>query len=287
MAFRTIGLFARMDDQRIVGTARALRAHLRVRDIQLLPEREMFFDLFSPHIGETITDVNDRLDLGVAIGGDGTMLHLARHFSATRVPLIGVNLGRLGFLTDVSAERMLEEFDEVLSGRYYTERRLLLKVEVYRDGQRVAHGVALNDAVISKGETGRMIEYNWWVNNEMVGTTRGDGVIIATPTGSTAYALSAGGPILHPTLPAISVVPICPHTVSHRPIVLDDSSVIKLQLSDLAGAGGHVFLDGIDIMQLEGNETIIIRRNEGQSVLVRAASHNHFEALRSKLGWAG
>jgi NAD+ kinase len=287
MVFRNIGLFARLDDQRIAGTVQALRAHLRVRGVNLIPEQDIFFDLFNGDIASVVEQVHDKLDLGVAIGGDGTMLHLARHFSWTRVPLIGVNLGRLGFLTDISAERMIEEFNEILDGRFYTERRILIQASVYRGNELVAEGVALNDAVISKGETGRMIEYSWWVDNEMVGTTRGDGVIITTPTGSTAYALSAGGPILHPTLPAISVVPICPHTVSHRPIVLDDTSVIKIKINDFAKAGGHVFLDGLDIAELKGDETILIRKSDGQSVLVRAASHNHFEALRSKLGWAG
>ncbi len=287
MDFRTIGLFARVDDERIVATVRALRDHFRVRGVRFMPEDSTNFDLFGGDIDEVVRRVHDRLDLGVAVGGDGTMLHLARHFSWTKVPLIGVNLGRLGFLTDISAERMREEFDEVLGGSYYSERRILIRAEVYRDDGLVAEGVALNDAVVAKGETGRMIEYSWWVNDEMVGTTRGDGVIVTTPTGSTAYALSAGGPILHPTLPAISVVPICPHTVSHRPIVLEDTSVIKLKVTDLAGAGGHLFLDGLDIVALAGNETIIIRKSEGQSVLIRAGSHNHFEALRSKLGWAG
>lgn len=287
MAFRSIGLFARRGESRIAHTVRALRDHLRPRGVDLIPEDETFFDLFAGDIATVIESVQDRLDLGVAIGGDGTMLHLARHFAQTPVPLIGVNLGRLGFLTDVSAERMTEEFDEILAGRYYAEQRILLSAAVYRDGACVAEGIALNDAVIAKGETGRMIEYSWWVDDELVGTTRGDGVIITTPTGSTAYALSAGGPILHPVLPAISVVPVCPHTVSHRPIVLADSSTIKIKVNDLAGAGGHLFLDGLDITGLKGNETIVIRRSEGQSILVRGASHNHFEALRSKLGWAG
>ncbi len=287
MAFRTIGLFARQGDARIMGTVRALREHLLARDIELLPGDAPFFDLFDDGIGDVAESVHDRLDLGVAIGGDGTMLHLARHFSWTRVPLIGVNLGRLGFLTDLSAERMIEEVDEILAGNYYSETRILIAAEIHRAGARIAEGVALNDAVIAKGETGRMIEYSWWVDDEPVGTTRGDGVIVTTPTGSTAYALSAGGPILHPVLPALSVVPICPHTVSHRPIVLDDSSTIRFQVNDLAGAGGHLFLDGLDMALLEDDDTILIRKSEGQSMLVRAASHNHFEALRSKLGWAG
>ncbi|GJL80825.1 MAG: NAD kinase [marine bacterium B5-7] len=287
MTFRQIGLFARLDDQRILSTVRELRAHLLTRGVDLNPQEDICYNLFASDIAKTVASIQSHIDLGVAVGGDGTMLHLARHFSSTSIPLIGVNLGRLGFLTDVSAELMLEEFDEILDDRYYTERRILLHADICRDGETIAEGVALNDAVISKGDTGRMIEYTWQVNNENVGTTRGDGVIVTTPTGSTAYALSAGGPILHPTLPALSVVPICPHTVSHRPIVLDDSSVIKFQINDLADAVGRVFLDGLETASLKGNETIVIRKSEGQSLLVRAASHNHFEALRSKLGWAG
>lgn len=288
MVFRNIGLFARRGDARIDHTVHTLRAHLAARGVSLVPGETPFVDLFDGGIAEAVETMHDGLDLGVAIGGDGTMLHLARHFARTRVPLIGVNLGRLGFLTDISAEQMREEFDEILDGRYYVEHRILLDARIYdEDGRQIAEGMALNDAVLTKGETGRMIEYSWWVNDEMVGTTRGDGVIVTTPTGSTAYALSAGGPILHPVLPAISVVPVCPHTVSHRPIVLDDSSVIKIKVNDLAGAGGHLFLDGLAVTRLEGNETIVIGKSEGQSLLVRAARHNHFEALRSKLGWAG
>ena len=153
MVFRSIGLFARIDDQRIIGTVRALRAHLSVRGVTLLPERDLCFNLFADDIDRVVQDVHDELDLGVAIGGDGTMLHLARHFSSTQVPLIGVNLGRLGFLTDVSADRMIEEFDEILNGKFYTERRILIRADVYRDGQCISSGVALNDAVIAKGET--------------------------------------------------------------------------------------------------------------------------------------
>ncbi len=287
MIFGNIGLFGRRNDSRISGTVRALRAHLRMRGIRVLPDEEICYDLFADDIVEVAHRTRDEMDLGVAIGGDGTMLHLARHYSSTQVPLIGVNLGRLGFLTDVSANRMMEEFDQILEGRYYTERRLLLQAEVQRGDETVARGIALNDVVLAKGDTGRLIEYSWWVNDEQVGTTRGDGVIVTTPTGSTAYALSAGGPILHPTLPALCVVPVCPHTVSHRPIVLESSSTIRINVSDPTCAGGHIFLDGSDVCTLTGNETLVVRRSEGQSILVRAASHNHFEALRSKLGWAG
>ncbi len=287
MAFKTIGLFGRLEDHRINSTIRALRAHMRIRGVNLLPADDICFDLFDTTFPDTVEGIKDSLDLGIAVGGDGTMLHLARHFSSTNVPLIGVNLGRLGFLTDISAEHMLKEMDEILAGQFYTEHRLLLDAEVRVGSETKCCGVALNDVVISKCETGRMIGYSWWVNEEAVGSTRGDGVIITTPTGSTAYALSSGGPILHPTLPALSVVPICPHTLSHRPIVLASTSIITLKVTDPAGAGGHLFLDGNLTTTLDENDVIRVSKSQGQSVIVRAASHNHFAALRSKLGWAG
>ncbi|HIO35317.1 MAG TPA: NAD(+)/NADH kinase, partial [Gammaproteobacteria bacterium] len=144
---------------------------------------------------------------------------------------------------------------------------------------------ALNDVTLSKGNTGRMIEFDTHVNSEPLGRTRGDGVIISTPTGSTAYALSAGGPILHPLLPAIVFAPICPHTLGHRPMVLDDSSIIELEILDLAGADGNIFIDGLKQLPVTGNEIIRISRAETVTRMVRINSHNHFTALRSKLGW--
>ena len=164
---------------------------------------------------------------------------------------------------------------------------MLLKATVPGREQDCPVGIALNDIVITKGGTGRLIEFTLHVNDEFVGVTRGDGVIFSTPTGSTAYALSAGGPILHPTLPAINVVPLCPHTLSHRPIVLADSSVITLTITELSVAHSDAFLDGSLWCTLAEGDQIVIEKNSGQSNLIRTKSHNHYSALRSKLGWAG
>ena len=284
--FKRIGLFGRPNHARTAKTVQSLRSHLDGNGIELFPAENTCFNPFDTDFPARAHALAGQLDLGIAVGGDGTMLHLARNFAATGVPLIGVNLGRLGFLTDMSADLMHDEMDEILSGQYYTERRLLLDAQIVTDGQVRASGIALNDVVISKGSTGRMIEYSWVVGDELVGSAHGDGVIVATPTGSTAYALSAGGPILHPTLPAISVVPICPHAMGHRPIVLESSSVITITIDDLAGADGHVFLDGMLTTPLAEGDQVRINKFEGDSVIIRASSHTHFEALRSKLGWA-
>ena len=161
----------------------------------------------------------------------------------------------------------------------------MLQVQISNGRDNLNESVALNDVTLSKGNTGRMIEFDTRVNSEPLGRTRGDGVIISTPTGSTAYALSAGGPILHPLLPAIVFAPICPHTLGHRPMVLDDSSIIELEILDLAGADGNVFIDGLKQLAVSGNEIIRISRAETVTRMVRINSHNHFTTLRSKLGW--
>ncbi|MFT5112452.1 MAG: NAD+ kinase [Parasphingorhabdus sp.] len=287
MNFRNIGLFALKDDPRVTKTIRKLRAHLEQSGRRVWPESEPCFDLSAANFATTAERIQNEIELGIAIGGDGTMLHLARNFSTYNIPLVGVNLGRLGFLTDISADNMQLEIDEILAGEYYSENRLLLSASLPH-GDGVPHtDIALNDIVVAKGGSGRLIEYELRVNDDYVGTTRGDGVIISTPTGSTAYALSAGGPILHPTLPAINVVPLSPHTLSHRPIVLTDDSIIFLKITETAGANAEVFLDGSLWHTLAPDDKIIISRSQGQANLIRACSHNHFSALRSKLGWAG
>lgn len=285
MSFKKIGIFALKDDDQTTNAIRALRDYLADKDVDYYPMQGLYFDMGADDFANTVRSLRDELDLGIAVGGDGTMLHLARHFSSYELPLIGINQGRLGFLTDISADQMQEELDEILSSDFYEEQRMLLQAVIPGRERECPSGIALNDIVITKGDTGHLVEYTLHVNDEFVGTTRGDGVILSTPTGSTAYALSAGGPILHPTLPAIEVVPLCPHTLSHRPIVLPDSSLISLTISDIADSDAHVFLDGNRWFQLGLGERVVVSRNGGQSNLIRACSHNHYAALRSKLGW--
>ena len=285
MQISSVGLFGRYKDPDVSTTLDALRKHLENRDISVYIGDTTADNISGTRIEDSGLPVAETIDLAVVVGGDGTMLHVARSLASYALPMIGINLGRLGFLTDLSADRMHEGLDELLRGEFTVEERIMLQVQISNGTDNLNESIALNDVTLSKGNTGRMIEFDTHVNSAPLGRTRGDGVIISTPTGSTAYALSAGGPILHPLLPAIVFAPICPHTLGHRPMVLDDSSIIELEILDLAGADGNVFIDGLKQLAVSGNEIIRISRAETVTRMVRSNSHNHFTALRSKLGW--
>ena len=285
MQISSVGLFGRYKDPDVSNTLDALRKHLENRDILVYIGDTTADNITGTRIEDSGLPVGETIDLAVVVGGDGTMLHVARGLASYALPMIGINLGRLGFLTDLSADRMYQDMDELLRGEFTVEERIMLQVQISNGRKTLNETVALNDVSITKGNTGRMIEFDTHVNSEPLGRTRGDGVSIATPTGSTAYALSAGGPILHPLLPAIVFAPICPHTLGHRPMVLDDSSTVELEILDLAGAEGNVFIDGLKQLAVSGNEVIRISRAKTVTRMVRINSHNHFTALRSKLGW--
>ena len=285
MQISSVGLFGRYKDPDVGTTLDALRKHLENRDISVYIGDTTADNISGTRIEDSGLSVAETIDLAVVVGGDGTMLHVARSLASYALPMIGINLGRLGFLTDLSADRMYEGLDELLRGEFTVDERIMLQVQISNGRDNLNESIALNDVTLSKGNTGRMIEFETHVNSEPVGRTRGDGVIISTPTGSTAYALSAGGPILHPLLPAIVFAPICPHTLGHRPMVLDDSSIIELEILDLAGADGNVFIDGLKQLAVSGNEIIRISRAETVTRMIRINSHNYFTALRSKLGW--
>ena len=285
MQISSVGLFGRYKDPDVSTTLDALRKHLENRNFSVYIGDTTADNISGTRIEDSGLSVAETIDLAVVVGGDGTMLHVARSLASYALPMIGINLGRLGFLTDLSADRMYEGLDELLRGEFTVDERIMLQVQISNGRDNLNESIALNDVTLSKGNTGRMIEFETHVNSEPVGRTRGDGVIISTPTGSTAYALSAGGPILHPLLPAIVFAPICPHTLGHRPMVLDDSSIIELEILDLAGADGNVFIDGLKQLAVSGNEIIRISRAETVTRMVRINSHNYFTALRSKLGW--
>jgi len=285
MQISSVGLFGRYKDPDVSSALDTVRKHLENRNISVYIGDTTADNITGTRIEDSGLPVGETIDLAVVVGGDGTMLHVARSLASYALPMIGINLGRLGFLTDLSADRMHEGMDELLRGEFTVEERIMLQVQISNGRDNLNESVALNDVTLSKGNTGRMIEFDTHVNSEPLGRTRGDGVIISTPTGSTAYALSAGGPILHPLLPAIVFAPICPHTLGHRPMVLDDSSIIELEILDLAGADGNVFIDGLKQLAVSGNEIIRISRAETVTRMVRINSHNHFTALRSKLGW--
>ena len=283
--FTSAGIFGRYQDADVQATLSILQRHLETRGLEVYLGDTTASNIPGRRIEDSGKPLSDTIDLGIVIGGDGTMLHAARSLAPVGLPLIGVNLGRLGYLTDIPAGQMTQLIDELLAGQFTIEERIMLQVEVFADDQLTEHGVALNDVALVKGETGRMIEFETYVNGESVGRTRGDGVILSTPTGSTAYALSVGGPILHPLLPAILFAPVCPHSLGQRPLVLDDSSQIKIDIVDLAGANANVFVDGIHRIAVAETDFLTVRRADIATRMIRINSHNHYTALRSKLGW--
>ena len=222
--------------------------------------------------------------LVVAVGGDGTMLHAARMAAMVDVPVLGINRGRLGFLADVNPDRMLESVADALGGRCLAERRMMLGAQLSVGAETIT-ALALNDVVVAKRETGRMLDLRTWVNGDYVNTHSGDGFIVATATGSTAYALSCGGPIVHPSLDAVVLVPICPHTLSDRPIVVPAGSVVELELADRFETRAQIVCDGIVLADLEPGVRLRIERAKVSATLLHPPGHDYYRILRSKLNW--
>lgn len=228
-----------------------------------------------------IEEIGNTADLAIVMGGDGTMLTVARSLVEADVPLVGVNRGRFGFLTDLRAEDMLTQIDRIIDGNYIREPRMLLSSQVVRDGELVHKSYALNDVVIKSGL--RLIELEVEIDGKFVYKQRSDGLILSTPTGTTAYALSAGGPILHPNLEAISLVPICPHTLSNRPIAVNSSSRIEVTLVQFSEA--QLSIDGQSHEILEIGDKIIVQRSERNIHLLHPSDYCYFDMLRNKLNW--
>jgi NAD+ kinase len=229
----------------------------------------------------SLEEIGNKVDLAIVMGGDGTMLSVARSLVDNNIPLVGINRGRFGFLTDLRAEDMLVAIDRILAGAHQTETRMLLSASLHRAGKLIYQGIALNDVVIKSGL--RLIELEVEVDGKFVHKQRGDGIILSTPTGTTAYALSAGGPILHPNLDAIALVPISPHTLSNRPITVSADSKIEVSLVQIDEA--HVSYDGQLQMPLEQGDKIVVQRAAQEVTLLHPAEYCYFEMLRNKLNW--
>ena len=285
-SIKTVGLFGKYQDQTVANHILRLSEFLRSRQLKIL-----FDQATAEHIAKTNAPsrprsiIGNEIDLAIIVGGDGTILNAARDLAPHHVPIIGVNLGRLGFLADIQAAHMDAEIGKILDGDYQTESRLLLHAEIMRRGHIVHTASAFNDVIVSKGELARMIEFETYLDGEFVSSTRGDGVIVASPTGSTAYALSSGGPILHPTLDAIALVPICPHTLSNRPIVVSGDSIVEILMTGIANQRAHVTFDGQSTYSLEDSDRVYVRRSETEVELLHPSGRSHFEVLRIKLHW--
>ena len=220
----------------------------------------------------------------MVIGGDGTLLAAARSLVRHRVPVVGVNLGRVGFMTDIGHRDMQSGLGAILDGKYTMEDRALLDAEILRGGESVLHTLALNEAVIGKGAQGRLIEFDLALDGEFVYTLRADGIIVATPTGSTAYALSAQGPILHPAVPALALVPLNPHTLSARPVSVADRCVIEISLKHALDARAH--FDGLALADLQAGDRLVVKRSAEVARFVHPPGYRYFATLRQKLGWS-
>ncbi|HHO70124.1 MAG TPA: NAD(+) kinase [Halothiobacillus sp.] len=226
-------------------------------------------------------------DLIIVIGGDGTLLNAARMLARWDVPVLGVNLGRLGFLVDVNPEEIESHLTAVFEGRYVEESRFLLNGALMRGDTILMQEVAFNDVIFKMKDPVRMAEFSMHIDGQLVNVQRSDGVIVCTPAGSTAYALSAGGPLISPDLDAIGIVSICPHTLSYRPIVVSADCRIEIEPSRSSRGGSIVSFDGQINQSLEEGERLVISRHEQPIRLIHPAGHNHFAILRNKLNWGG
>ena len=223
-------------------------------------------------------------DLLVVLGGDGTMLNAARLVEERSVPILGVNLGGLGFLTEISLDQLCPSLDRVFSGDYLTEERLMLRAHIDRHGEHVAQSAVLNDVVISKGALGRMIEVHIEVNDQFVTRLRGDGLIVSTPTGSTAYSMSAGGPIIHPSARALVLTPICPHTLAHRPLLIPSEVSLEVRLVRSEEGAMTTFDGQVGVAIIQG-DAVRLRASEHCTKLIRFPERSYFDVLRRKLKW--
>lgn len=230
-----------------------------------------------------LSEIGQHADLAIVVGGDGTVLGIARQLAPYKVPLIGVNLGRLGFMTDISKEQMLPSLGEILDGKLESEQRSLLEGIVMREGRAIFQAVAFNDIVVSRGAGAGMVELRVEVDGHFMYNQRSDGLILSTPTGSTAYALSAGGPILQPELNGIVLVPIAPHSLSNRPIVLSDRSEIAIELA--SGCDGCVNFDMQSLTNLQQHDRVIVRRSEHTITFLHPQGWSYYDTLREKLHW--
>jgi NAD+ kinase len=281
---RRIGIVAKPNKPEAEPVLRNLITWLRDRGCEVVPDQEAA--TICPEAGPGLprAEVVARSDLLVVLGGDGTILSVARLIGSREVPILGVNLGGLGFLTEITLDELFPTLEAVLRDQFAVSRRLTLSARVLRDGEVIASYEALNDAVLTKTALSRIVDLETHVNGEYVATFRADGLIVSTPTGSTAYCLSAGGPIIYPSLPALVIIPICPHTLTNRPLVVPDSAMVEI-LQGSAGEDVHLTVDGQVGVPLRHRDVVALQRSDRSISLIKSPKLNYFELLRTKLKW--
>jgi NAD+ kinase len=285
--FNTIGLIGKYGNPTEAGAiTEQIAMCLRRRHLRVLLD-DSLAKLTPSNSFEVVSraTMGQQCDLAIVLGGDGTLLNAARSLVDFQVPLLGINLGRLGFLAAVSPSEIPHSLEEILRGAFREETRSLLHVAINRDDEIVAQSDALNDVVVHKRDVARMVEVDTYVNGQFLNVYRADGLIIATPTGSTAYALSGGGPIVHPALETVVLVPICPHSLTHRPIVLGADSEITVLLNVSNTTSTQVTCDGQISLPMEPGDRVVIGKKPSKLKLIHPNNHNYFQLLRAKLGW--
>jgi NAD+ kinase len=282
--FKTVALIGKYKTPEITGPLLRLAAFLSEQDVSVVVD-----SLTAEHLKQhdyrvmPLDTMGDEVDLAIVLGGDGTMLNIARTLAPLGVPLVGVNQGRLGFLTDISLDTMQQTIAAMLGGNFVTEQRMLLSTCILRDGVEVFSSLAFNEVVLHRGNISSMIEFEVRIDDEYLYLQRADGLIVATPTGSTAYALSAGGPILHPSLDLIALVPVCPHTLSNRPIVVKSESLLEILPHNISDARVH--FDSHAYFDLQENDKVVMRRHPQPACLLHPVGHSYYRTLREKLLW--
>lgn len=283
--FKTIALIGKYKSPEIGEPLLRLAGYLQSRGLRVLLD-----PITAAHVARNDFEVmplersGELAELAIVIGGDGTMLNIARTLAPFGVAIVGVNQGRLGFLTDISVDTMLDTIGAMLEGQYVIESRMLLASEVWRAGERLLEVRAFNDVSVAKGADGGLIELEVRIDGQFVYVLRADGLIVATPTGSTAYALSAGGPILHPALSVFAIVPVCPHTLSNRPITVSSDTQIEVLMHRCADARVHY--DSHSHYELQPGDRIVVRRYPNTIRLLHPVGHRYYHMLREKLHWS-
>jgi NAD+ kinase len=280
---RKVGLILKRHDPRIHQVVTEVVPWLQSRGVEVCLD-STYADLYPVRAGVAKPEqLAAQVDLVTVFGGDGTLLYAARLVAGSEVPLLGVNLGALGFLTEVKLENLWGAFEGLVTGNYQLESRMLLEVEVVRQQEPTARYLALNDGVINKGALARIIDLEVSIDTELVTRIRADGLIVSTPTGSTAYSLAAGGPILYPDLEALIITPICPHTLTNRPVVVPDRAAVVVCLRH--GADVMLTIDGQVGRTLEPSDQVIFKKAAASLRLVQIRGSTFFRLLREKLKW--
>ena len=281
--FKKVAVLGRHEDPRVAEPISGLAEYLAQAGVEVLAAEDMSLPIEARRLPES--ELSEAADLIIAIGGDGAMLYAGQLARRGDIPLLGINRGRLGFLADVTPEEMLDSVGHVLAGEFTTDKRLVLEASLERPDAEDSRALALNDVVLQRRETGRMLDFVTRMDGRYVNTHAGDGLVIATPTGSTAYSLSCGGPIIEPRLDAVVVVPVAPHTLSDRPIVLPADLGIELRLLERENTRAEIMADGHSMGELRPRDRLLVMASETRLTLLHPPGYDFFGILRSKLHW--